>query len=129
MRQIKGFILIEILISGVILASSIAAAMYLFRVGSQSLAKADSIYLIHSKIPIAINLIRASNKNEGTEDLSDGISLKWKKELIAKSTATGQINQREIKYYIYLYKVVFTIGNQVEQKTYEIYLLQHERMR
>lgn len=129
MKNHKGFILIEILISGIILASCIAASMYLFKIGYQHLGKADNVYLIHSKIPVAINLIRASEKKEGIEDLGDGVSLRWKSELVAKSIASGQKDQKEIKFYIYLYKVYFTVGNQTEQKNYEIYLLKHEKIR
>ncbi|MEN2985836.1 MAG: hypothetical protein ABDH16_04190 [Thermodesulfovibrionaceae bacterium] len=129
MKNHKGFVLIEILISGVILASCIAASMYLFKVGYQHLGKADNVYLIHSKIPLAINLIKASEKREGTEELGDGVILKWNSELISKSIASGQIEQREVKFYIYLYKVYFIIGNQDEQKSYEFYVVKHERMR
>lgn len=129
MKNCKGFILIEILVAGIILASCIAASMYLFKVGYSNLGKAENIYLIHSKMPLALNILRFSEKKEGQEDLGDEVVLKWKSELLSKSVATGQKDQKEIKFYIYLYKIYFSLSNQNEEKNYEIYLLKYEKMR
>lgn len=122
----NGFILIEILISGIILASCIAAAMYLFKIGYENLGKADVIYLIHSKIPLAVNYIKASEKKEGSQDLGDGVKLQWKSEIIAKSIGKGQRDGKEIPFNIYLYRVNFIIKAKDEEKSYEAYILKYE---
>lgn len=129
MKKCEGFILIEILISGVILALSIAASMYLFNVGYQHLGKADQIYTIHSKLPIAINLIRTTEKNYGMETLGDGVTLRWKSELLERAVTSFYLEQRQIKFYVYLYKVNFSIHTKNMQRDYEIYLLKNEKIR
>lgn len=129
MKKCEGFILIEILISGVILALSIAASMYLFNVGYQHLGKADQVYLIHSKLPTAINLIRTAEKNYGIETLGDGVTLRWKSELLERSVTSFYLEQRQVKFYVYLYKVNFSIYTKNMQKDYEIYLLKNEKIR
>lgn len=129
MKNYRGFILIEVLIAGIILASCIAASMYLFNVGYSNLGKAESIYLNHSKIPLALNILRFSERKEGIEDLGDRVILRWKSELLSKSVATGLKEQKETKFYIYLYKIYFNLDSKNEQKNYEIYVLKYEKMR
>lgn len=129
MKNHKGFILIEILISGIILASITAASMYLFKIGYLNLAKADNVYILNSKIPLAINLIKNSEKRESIEDLGDGVFLRWKSKLLSKSFVTTKNDSREIKFFVYLYLVYFNLSMQDEKKDYEIYVLKYEKIR
>ncbi|MBP1718489.1 MAG: putative rane protein [Deltaproteobacteria bacterium] len=78
-RRGKGFIVIEILIAGLILTSSIAATMYLFRMGFEYLERANQSNVLASKLTQATGLIQTLDlqKKSGEEDIGGGISLKW----------------------------------------------------
>ena len=56
-RQL-GFLVLEILIAGLILTASIAATMYLFRMGYNYLDKANQINVLSSKLIQASGLLK-----------------------------------------------------------------------
>ncbi|MBP1713304.1 MAG: putative rane protein [Deltaproteobacteria bacterium] len=64
-RRGKGFIVIEILIAGLILTSSIAATMYLFRMGFEYLERANQSNVLASKLTQATG----SRPNRGDAEL------------------------------------------------------------
>jgi len=127
MKKFKGFILIEILISGIILALSVASAMYLFKIGYENTGKADDIYIIHSKIPVALNTIKSNlpDKKYGREFLSDGVELNWKSDLVSRTALKSQ----NATFYVYLFKVNFNLLFKEQQKDYEVFVLSNEKAR
>jgi hypothetical protein len=127
MKKIKGFILIEILLSGVILALSVASAMYLFKIGYENIGRADEIYILHSKIPLAYNIIKASlpDRKYGKEFLGDEVELNWRADLISRVT----LKSNEQNFYVYLFKVNFRLLYKEQEKAYEVYILSNEKAR
>lgn len=87
MRDERGFLVLEIFIAGLILTASVAATMYLFRIGAESLQRANDSNLLSSKLPHAISLIKNLDlgHGEGSEDMGDGILLAWKAKLLINS--------------------------------------------
>jgi len=83
----NGFIVLEILIAGLILTASIAATMYLFRMGFDYLERAKQSNLLSSKLTQATGLIRTLDmqKSPGEEDIGEGVTLKWKARLLNAS--------------------------------------------
>ncbi len=123
----KGFLLVELLISGVILASCIAAAMYLFKIGYQNLDRAEKVYLVYSKLPLAINHIKVSSEKEGSLDLGDGVKLIWNSDLLAKGLAKGQNGSMEVPFKISLYRVNLTLKRKDDEKRYTLIVLKYEK--
>lgn len=126
-RNKKGFLLIELLISGIILASCIAAAMYLFKIGYQNLGRADKIYLFYSKLPTAVNYIKYLPEKEGVLELGDGINMIWKSEPIVKGLAMGQKESKEVPFKINLYKVTLILKSSEEEKRFTIMVFKYEQ--
>ncbi|MBM4276261.1 MAG: hypothetical protein FJ130_00055 [Deltaproteobacteria bacterium] len=83
-NQHNGFIVLEILIAGLILTASIAATMYLFRMGFDHLERANQSNLLSSKLTQATGLIRTLDmqKGSGEEDIGEGVTLKWDAQLL-----------------------------------------------
>lgn len=83
----QGFIVLDILIAGLILTSSIAATMYLFRMGFDHLERANQSNVLSSKLTQTTGLIRTLDleKNSGKEDIGEGVSLKWEARLLGAS--------------------------------------------
>jgi hypothetical protein len=127
MKKTKGLILIEILLSGVILALSVASAMYLFKIGYENIGRADEIYILHSKIPLAYNIIKASlpDRKYGKESLGDEVELNWRADLISRVTLKS-LDQR---FNVYLFKVNFRLLYKEQEKAYEVYILSNEKAR
>jgi len=77
---VGGFLLIEVLISAMILTSGIAATMYLFRVGYESLERVRQSNLVSSKIPYAVNFLQTEGyaSASGSLALGDGVVLTWR---------------------------------------------------
>ena len=86
-RREKGFIVIEILIAGLILTASIAATMYLFRMGFEHLERANQSNILASKLTQATGLFDTLDlqKKSGEEDIGEGIKLKWDARLLRSS--------------------------------------------
>jgi len=83
----NGFIVLDILIAGLILTASIAATMYLFRMGFDYLERANQSNVLSSKLTQATGLIRTLEleKKSGEEDVGEGVTLKWEARLLAAS--------------------------------------------
>jgi hypothetical protein len=110
----KGFIVIEIMIAGLILTASIAATMYLFRMGFDYLERANQSNVLSSKLTQATGLIRTLDmqKNSGEEDLGEGVTLKWESRLLGSSRPVkGQAeNAIASAHDLSLYRVFFSLN-------------------
>ena len=79
MKGEGGFLILEVLISGLILTASIAATMMLFRVGYQHLERVDRSNTISEILPQVINLLQTKDlyQDEGEEELGQGVRVVW----------------------------------------------------
>ncbi len=79
--------------AGLILTASIAATMYLFRIGAANLERVNNSNLLSSKLPQAVSLIRELDVDaeQGSEDLGDGVRLEWRSKLVER-IKPGQVN-------------------------------------
>jgi hypothetical protein len=113
-RQEKGFIVIEIMIAGLILTASIAATMYLFRMGFDYLERANQSNVLSSKLTQATGLIRTLDmqRRSGEEDLGDGVTLKWEAHLLGSSRPVkGQAELAVVSAHeLRLYGVLFSLN-------------------
>ena len=125
------------LVAGVILTASVAAAMYLFRIGSQNLERVNNSNNISAKLPQAVSLIRGLDlhKPAGTEELGDGVLLRWESKLIEKLipgqadfTSPGQI--ASAAHELYLFQVEFSLEYEDRLKReYSIHVFRHKSLR
>ena len=128
----KGFLVLEILIAGLILTSSIAATMYLFRMGSLYLEKANQSNVLSSKLVQASSLFKILEleKSMGTEDMGEGVRMRWKSQLVA--SAKPQIGEGEDAlpslHELLLYRVDFDLGYQDAVRTYKIHVFRSKRL-
>jgi hypothetical protein len=116
LKNEKGFLVLEMLVAGLILTASIAAAMYLFRIGAQNLERVNNSNLLSAKLPQALSLIRALDveKPEGTEELGDGVSLRWQSKLMAKLSPTQAYGKTttqiaQAAHELYLFQIDFSL--------------------
>lgn len=128
----KGFLVLEILIAGLILTSSIAATMYLFRMGSLYLEKANQSNVLSSKLVQASSLFKILEleKSMGTEDMGEGVRMRWKSQLVA--SAKPQIGEGEDAlpslHELMLYRVDFDLSYQDAVRTYKIHVFRSKRL-
>lgn len=129
LRQ-KGFLVIEILIAGLILTASIAAAMYLFRMGYVYLEKANWSNTISVKLIQAANIVKILDleKKTGVEDMGDGVSMKWNAQLISSSRPMiGQPGEMvRSMYEIFIYKVNFSLTYQDSIREYQVNVFKYK---
>ncbi|MBF0537531.1 MAG: hypothetical protein HQL03_04660 [Nitrospirae bacterium] len=124
--QERGFLVIEILIASLILTTSIAATMYLFRVGFQTLQQARQSNMVASKVPLAIDYLKASEMRGITSavELGDGVMMVWKSQPLGESSPTVTPNSTGL-FDIYLYKVGFTLTYETLSRDYELTLFKY----
>ncbi len=132
LRDKKGFLLIDTLIAGLIITASIAATMYLFRVGLENLGRANDANMLSSKVPTIVHMARMVDPSlqEGKEDLGDGVSGKWQIALVNRRQIqlekdVGATDAIETS----LYKVTFTLSYKGALRTYEIFSLRWKKVR
>jgi hypothetical protein len=119
----NGFIVVEILIAGLILTSSIAATMYLFRMGFDYLERANQSNVLSSKLTQAAGLIRTLDfqKDSGEEDLGEGVTLKWKSQLLGSSKPIrggGELPTQSL-HELLLYRVDFSLNYKGNIREYQ----------
>ncbi|KJU82747.1 hypothetical protein MBAV_005057 [Candidatus Magnetobacterium bavaricum] len=121
-----GFLVIEILIASLILTASIAATMYLFRVGFTTLQQVRQSNMVSSKVPVAINYLKASEmKNiKSTAELGEGVTMTWKSIPIGESSVTVSPNSADL-FEISLYKVDFVLTCETLSRDYEITIFKY----
>jgi hypothetical protein len=126
----KGFLILEILIAGLILTSSIAASMYLFKMGFEHLQRANDSNVISSRLPDAGNILKIIDleQKSGTEPLSDDVTLKWESKLIEKIIPMHKTLEGSIPslHELYLYKVNFRLEYKTIQREYEINVFRYK---
>jgi len=126
----KGFIVVEILIAGLILTSSIAATMYLFRMGFDYLERASQSNVLSSKLTQAAGLIRTVDfqKDSGEEDLGDDVTLKWKSQLLVSSKPIKGEGEMTIQsaYELLLYRVDFSLQYKENIREYHINVFRYK---
>ncbi len=120
----RGFLVLEILIAGFILTASIAAAMYLFRMGYDYLEKANVSNTISSKLVQAESLFRELElqKKSGVEDMGDGVTLKWESQLLnsSKPPIEGEEGAMPSLHELYLYRINFTLDYKGINRSFEV---------
>jgi hypothetical protein len=125
------------LVAGVILTASIAAAMYLFRIGAQNLERVNNSNLLSAKLPQALSLIRGLelDKPAGTEELGDGVLLSWQSKLMEKlipsqteGTAASKVVQGTHE--LDLFRVDFSLQYETRlNREYSIYVFRYKPLR
>jgi hypothetical protein len=126
----KGFLVLDILIAGVILASCIAATMYLFRVGFESLERANRLNLISEKALHSASMLRTviAERPAGEEDLGEGVVLKWQSRLLGhtqpriKDVDSLALAMHEMM----LYRVDFSLNHRGDERTYQQDVFRHK---
>ncbi len=129
----KGFLLIDILIAGLIISGSIAAAMYLFRTGFENLEIVNTSNVLSVKLTDAVNYLRSIDLKkhpEGTENFGDNVVLQWNSKLIEKTrplivTAEGT---SPAPYEIYLYEVNFKLSYKNTERSYVLNVFKYETL-
>lgn len=127
----------ETLIAGVILTASVAAAMYLFRIGAENLARVTNSNVISAKLPQAVSLIRGLDlqKPSGTEELGDGVLLRWESSLVEKlipgpADLTSGARIASAAHELYLFRVEFSLDYENRLKReYSINVFRHKSLR
>ncbi len=116
----------EVLVACLILTSAGAAGMYLFRTGFDHLDRASVSNVMSSKLPQAINVIRASDlsKKSGVEDMGDDVSLEWTSTVLdTVKPGTGAASMYEM----FLYRVHMTLKYRKKSREYDLNVFRHRR--
>jgi hypothetical protein len=128
----RGFLVLEILIAGLILTSSIAASMYLFRMGFQYLEKANDLNVFTAKLPDAVNLLKTVDLNQrnNTTPIGDDVTLIWESQLLEKMRPLLRLEEGVglSPYEHYLYKVRFKLVYKTNEREYEVCLFRYKRL-
>jgi hypothetical protein len=122
----KGFLVLDVLIAGVVLASCIAATMYLFRVGFDSLERANRLNLISEKALHGASMLRTfiAERPTGEEDLGEGVILRWQSRLIGRSqprkTDKTDVDSLVLPMHeLMLYRVDFSLNYRGYERSYQ----------
>ena len=129
-RRERGFLVLEILIAGLILTASIAATMYLFRLGYGYLEKTRQSNILSSKLIQAHGLIKtlSLDRKSGTEEMGGGVTLKWEAKLLNSSIPTfgeGEFTVRS-QHELFIYQVDFTAQFQDLARDYRINVFRYK---
>ena len=131
-NQRKGFIVLEVLISGLILTASIAATMYLFRMGFDYLDRANQSNVLSSKLTQATGLLRTLDmqKNDGEEDLGENVTLKWKSQLLESSRPIKQAEDFSLQsiHELFLYRVDFSLNYKGIVREYQVNVFRYKSL-
>ena len=129
-RQKEGFIVIEIMIAGLILTASIAATMYLFRMGFDYLERANQSNVLSSKLTQATGLIRTLDmeKKSGEEDLGEGVTLKWDARLLDSSRPVKRQVDLSVPsmHELLLYRVLFSLNYKGIVQEYKVNVFRYK---
>jgi hypothetical protein len=126
----RGFLVLEVLIAGLILTASIASAMYLFRMGFDHMERVNDVNLLSAKLLQAGSLLKIMEleKQSGTEELGDGVIMKWKSRLVARNNQiglgtnsfSGVAVKRNSSHDLFLYRVDFILQFKGSMREYHI---------
>ena len=118
------------MIAGLILTASIAATMYLFRMGFDYLERANQSNVLSSKLSQAAGLIRVLDmeKKSGEEDLGEGVILKWDAQLLESSRPVKR--QADISvpsmHQLFLYRVLFSLNYKGIVQEYKVNVFRYK---
>ncbi len=128
----RGFLVLEILIAGIVLTSSIAASMYLFRMGFDYLGRANDSNVITSKLPDAMNLLRTVDLAQEKDEVSmgDEVTLTWDAQLQEKMRPVVRHAEGTglSAFEHYLYKVRFRLRYKTLEREYEMHVFKYRRV-
>lgn len=132
-KRISGFLLVEILISALIIAGSISACFYLFRMGFVYWQKAEENNKIVKRIPQVVSyLIHVADLEKGEGELSLGEESKviWKAKLIEKVRPRLPLPEAGFisPYELYLYEVDFSILTNKTKRDYGLKVFRYKRL-
>lgn len=132
MRDERGFLVLEMLIAGLILTSSIAATMYLFRMGFVHLERINTSNTISSKLPQAICFVKALDIKDksGGADLGDNVWLGWKARLLDKSRPIFDTGELLVPsgHELFIYKVDFVLIYRNVSREYGLNVFKYKTM-
>ena len=128
--RFNGFIVVEILIAGLILTASIAATMYLFRMGFDYLGRTHQSNVLSSKLTQAAGLIRTLDfrLNSGEEDIGEGVTLKWKAQLLGSSRpikGEGEFTTQSLHELLF-YRVFFSLDYKGVVREYQVNVFKYK---
>jgi hypothetical protein len=126
----KGFLVLEILIAGLILTASIAATMYLFRMGYEYLEKVNQSNVLSSKLLQAGGLLRTlemENKS-GVEEMGDDVTMKWEARLLGSARPIKGVDEFAVMSYhvLILYRVNFSLAYQNTSRDYQVNVFRYK---
>ncbi|MFA4916755.1 MAG: hypothetical protein WC560_08810 [Syntrophales bacterium] len=131
-NQEEGFLVIEILIAGLILTASIAATMYLFRMGYGYIEKSNQSNVISSKLIQTAGLVKTLelDKKTGMEEMGDGVTLSWKAKLLGQTRPIkGELEFAAPSIHeLLLYRVNFILNYRGIAKEYQINVFKHKTL-
>lgn len=132
LKREKGFLVLEILIAGLILTAGIATTMYLFRIGYTYLEQARKSNILSSKLIQTTGLFKTLelNQKSGTEDLGDGVKLRWDAKLLETSRpvqAHGDVPVPSL-HELYLYEVDFSLSYQDVKRDYRVNVFRYKSL-
>lgn len=134
-RNSRGFLLLEILISALIIAGAVASAMYLFRLGFQFLEKLRVRNELNSKVPQAVSYLSSGaslEKGAGTLKLGEEVDLRWQAREVERVRPMINLEGEWINatYEISLYAVNFTLTmvKTGDQKNYTLYVTKYKSL-
>jgi hypothetical protein len=127
----RGFLLLEMLISALILAGAVAAGMYLFRTGFQYLEKIEVNNILSAKVPQATTYLLKEaplEREKGSLSLGEGVTLSWKAERLEKvrPQIRGEFEEIISSFELYLYQVDFSLSLSNHTKTYRIFVFRYK---
>jgi hypothetical protein len=128
----RGFLVLEVLIAGLILTASIASAMYLFRMGFDHMERVNRVNLLSAKLLQAGSLLKIIEleKQSGTEELGDGVIMKWRARLQASDkqiekgnvSPGGVVVRQNYSHDLFLYRVDFLLDYKGSAREYSIHV-------
>jgi hypothetical protein len=123
----SGFLILEVLIASLIITASVAATMYLFRTGFETLERVNDSNVVSAKLPQAVNLLKTFDMDQksGSEDMGDDVALQWESELIEKTRPVFDSPEGAVQspFELYIYKVKLSIYYKSLEREYSINVL------
>ncbi len=129
----RGFLVLEILIAGIILTTSIAASMYLFKMGFEHLQRANDSNVLSSRLPDVMALLKVIDidQKSGSESLGNGVVLHWESRLVDKTRPVRQTVEGDTVtsiHELYLYRVDFRLRYKDIERSYNTNVFRYKRL-
>lgn len=133
MKGNRGFLLIDVLIAGLILSASIAATMYLFRLGFEHLQdRAHVSNALSSKLPQSLNLLQVTDleQKQGVEEMGGGVTLAWESEILARTRPVMGTGESSLPgaHELFLYQVNFKLIYGSHAREYELHAFRYKTL-